>query len=79
MPGGFPGEGDDKGKYVRVMKSLDVSDEASVAKVSLSDSLASWMVDQLRFGCLANSLRSGDGRARGGRIEIHRLPRDRRR
>ena len=49
MPGGFPGEGDDKGKYVRVMKSLDVSDEASVAKVSLSDALASWMVDQLRF------------------------------
>ena len=35
MPGGFPGEGDEQGKYVRVMKSLDVSDEASVAKVSL--------------------------------------------
>ena len=55
MPGGFPGEGDDKGKYVRVMKSLDVSDEASVAKVSLSDALASWMVVQVRFSCLANS------------------------
>ena len=26
---------DEQGKYVRVMKSLDVSDEASVAKVSL--------------------------------------------
>ena len=55
MPGGFPGEGDDKGKYVRVMKSLDVSDEANVAKVSLSNSLVSRMVDQVRFGCLANS------------------------
>ena len=55
MPGGFPGEGDDKGKYVRVMKSLDVSDEASVAKVNISDALASWVVDQIRFGCLANS------------------------
>ena len=41
IPGGFPGEGDDKGKYVRVMKSLDVSDEASVAKVKLSNVLAS--------------------------------------
>ena len=41
MPGGFPGEGDDKGKYVRVVKSLDVSDEASVAKVKLSNDLAS--------------------------------------
>ena len=50
IPGGFPGEGDDKGKYVRVMKSLDVSDEASVAKVSLSQCLASWIVDQARFG-----------------------------
>ena len=49
MPGGFPGEGDDKGKYVRVMKSVDVSDEASVAKVNLSESLASWMVGQVRF------------------------------
>ncbi len=55
MPGGFPGEGDDKGKYVRVMKSLDVSDEASVAKVSLPDALASWMVERFGFGCLANS------------------------
>ena len=49
IPGGFPGEGDDKGKYVRVMKSLDVSDEASVAKVNLSERLASWMVGQVRF------------------------------
>ena len=39
IPGGFPGEGDDKGKYVRVMKSLDVSDESIVAKVNLVDAL----------------------------------------
>ena len=32
IPGGFPGEGDEKGKYLRVMKSLDVSDEEIVAK-----------------------------------------------
>ena len=39
IPGGFLGEGDDKGKYVRVMKSLDVSDESIVAKVNLVDAL----------------------------------------
>ena len=32
IPGGFPGEGDDKGKFCRVMKSVDVSDEAEVEK-----------------------------------------------
>ena len=31
--GGFPGEGDDKGKYCRVMKSVDVSDATEVEKV----------------------------------------------
>ena len=31
--GGFTGDGDDKGKYYRVMKSIDVSDEAEVEKV----------------------------------------------
>jgi len=35
VAGGFPGEADDQGKYVRVMKSVDVSDDASVAKVKL--------------------------------------------
>ena len=35
IPRGFPGEGDEKGKYVRVMKSLDVSHEESVAKAFL--------------------------------------------
>ena len=33
--GGFPGEGDDKGKYCRVMKSVDVSEESEVEKVCL--------------------------------------------
>ena len=35
IPGGFPGtgDGDEKGKYCRVMKSVDVSDEAEVDKV----------------------------------------------
>ena len=33
IPGGFPGDGEEKGKYVRVMKSVDVSDEAEVDKV----------------------------------------------
>ena len=34
IPGGFPGgDGDEKGKYCRVMKSVDVSDEAEVEKV----------------------------------------------
>ena len=37
IPGGYPGEGDEKGKYLRIMKSLDLSDEASVAKVGLFD------------------------------------------
>ena len=55
MPGGFPGEGDDKGRYVRVMKSVDVSDEASVAKVNLVDALVSWMVNPFDFECLASS------------------------
>jgi len=33
IPGGFPGgEGEDKGKYVRVMKSVDVSQEVEVEK-----------------------------------------------
>ena len=40
MAGGFPGEGDDKGKYVRVLKSVDVSDEASVTKVKIVDALS---------------------------------------
>ena len=31
--GGFPSECDDKGKYCRVMKSVDVSDEAEMEKV----------------------------------------------
>ena len=31
--GGFPSEGDDKGKYCRVMKSVDVSDETESEKV----------------------------------------------
>ena len=31
--GGFPGEGDDKGKYCRVMKSVDVSEESEIEKV----------------------------------------------
>ena len=31
--GGFPGEGDDKGKYCRVMKSVDISDESEIEKV----------------------------------------------
>ena len=35
IPGGFPGsgEGEEKGKYCRVMKSVDVSEEAEVEKV----------------------------------------------
>ena len=35
IPGGFPGSGDgeEKGKYCRVLKSVDVSDEAEVEKV----------------------------------------------
>ena len=34
IPGGFPGSGDgeEKGKYCRVMKSVDVSEEAEVEK-----------------------------------------------
>ena len=34
IPGGFPGGGDgeEKGKYCRVMKSVDVSEEAEVEK-----------------------------------------------
>ena len=36
IPGGFPGgDGDEKGKYCRVMKSVDVSDEAEVEKVGV--------------------------------------------
>ena len=36
IPGGFPGgEGEDKGKYVRVMKSADVSQEAEVEKAMI--------------------------------------------
>ena len=31
--GGFPREGDDKGKYCRVMKSIDISEESEVEKV----------------------------------------------
>ena len=31
--GGFPSDGGEKGKYCRVMKSIDVSDEAEVEKV----------------------------------------------
>ena len=31
--GGFTGDGDDKGKYYRVMKSVDVSEESEVEKV----------------------------------------------
>ena len=35
IPGGFPGGGDgeEKGKYCRVMKSVDVSEEAEVERV----------------------------------------------
>ena len=35
IPGGFPGsgEGEEKGKYCRVLKSVDVSEEAEVEKV----------------------------------------------
>ena len=35
IPGGFPGSGDgeEKGKYCRVLKSVDVSEEAEVEKV----------------------------------------------
>ena len=33
--GGFSGECDNRGKYVRAMKSLDVSHEESVAKAFL--------------------------------------------
>ena len=79
MPGGFPGEGDDKAKYVRVMKSLDVSDEGNVAKVTIVDALVSWMVNQFDFELLASASLSGDGRARGGCVEVHRLLRDHRR
>ena len=37
IPGGFPGsgEGEEKGKYCRVLKSVDVSEEAEVEKVWL--------------------------------------------
>ena len=36
IAGGFPGSGDgeDRGRYVRVMKSLDVSEDTEVEKVS---------------------------------------------
>ncbi len=34
VPGGFPGEdNENKGKYVRVMKNIDVSEESNVDKV----------------------------------------------
>ena len=35
IPGGFPGSGggEEKGKYCRVLKSVDVSEEAEVEKV----------------------------------------------
>ena len=35
IAGGFPGSGDgeDRGRYVRVMKSLDVSEDTEVEKV----------------------------------------------
>ena len=38
IPGGFPGtgDGDEKGKYCRVMKSVDISDEAEGEKVVCS-------------------------------------------
>ena len=36
IPGGFPGgEGEEKGKYARVMKSVDVSQEAEVDKADM--------------------------------------------
>ena len=37
IAGGFPGtgDGDEKGKYCRVMKSVDISDEAEVEKVGV--------------------------------------------
>ncbi len=34
IPGGFPGEGDEKGKYVRVMRNIPLTDESSVEKVT---------------------------------------------
>ena len=37
IAGGFPGDGEDRGRYVRVMKSLDVSEDTEVEKVRAVD------------------------------------------
>ena len=45
IPGGFPGgEGEEKGKYVRVMKSIDVSQEDEVDKAGLLMDLTCYCV-----------------------------------
>ena len=56
--GGFPGEGDDKGKYCRVMKSVDVSDETSVELVFnvsvgfLVSRVVAWLVFRASYSCM---------------------------